>query len=161
MKIYDETKTKTLKEYDLNKGYLKDDVIIIHHPEVPFVKEEGHYETIAEYPNGGKDVEWIVDVQGTEYKEAYDENIAIKVYIPYSKIQLEKMNMEQQIEDLKQYLFDTDYVCCKLMEANSKFVISGDNLEIINLMEHYKDVLNKREKTRKEISTLEEKLKNI
>lgn len=61
-------------EYDRNTHYLIEDTIIsAHYDEVPFIKEEGHYETIAEYPNGGKDVKWVIDVPGQEYQAAYDE----------------------------------------------------------------------------------------
>lgn len=35
--------------------------------------EQGHYETIAEYPNGGKDVEWVIDIPEEGRWVAYDE----------------------------------------------------------------------------------------
>lgn len=80
MKVYNEDKTKILSDYDLTKGKLVEDTIIIHHEPVKGVEEQGHYETIAEYPNGGKDVKWIVDVKGVEAKEAYDEEERIYIY---------------------------------------------------------------------------------
>lgn len=61
-------------EYNKNTHYLVEETIVsAHYDEVLFVKEEGHYETIAEYPNGGKDVKWVIDVPGQEHQEAYDE----------------------------------------------------------------------------------------
>ena len=81
MKVYNKDKTKILTEYDLEKGYLKEDVLTTHYPEVKAVEEKGHYETIAEYANGGKDVEWVVDVKGVEYKPARDEEEQIYVYV--------------------------------------------------------------------------------
>lgn len=36
--------------------------------------EQGHYETVAEYPNGGKEVEWVVGVPEVGRWVAYDEN---------------------------------------------------------------------------------------
>lgn len=36
--------------------------------------EQGRYETIAEYPNGGRDVEWVVDVPEVGRWVAYDED---------------------------------------------------------------------------------------
>ena len=71
MKVYNKEKTILLEEYDLNKGYLKEDVLTTHYPEVKAVEEKGHYETIAEYHSGGKDVEWVVDVKGVEYRLVY------------------------------------------------------------------------------------------
>ena len=57
------------------------------------VKEKYHYETIAEYPNGGKDVKKVVDVEAVEAKEAWDEEIPIQKYILYTAEELEaKLN---------------------------------------------------------------------
>lgn len=85
MKVYNQDKTILLEEYDLNKGYLKEDVLTTHYPEVKEIKEQGHYVTIAEYPSGGKDVEWVVDVKGVEYQPARDEEEQIYVYVPYTQ----------------------------------------------------------------------------
>ena len=57
MKVYNQEKTLILNEYDLNKGYLVDDYIDI--PEVKGIEQQGHYETIKEYKNGGKDIDGI------------------------------------------------------------------------------------------------------
>lgn len=100
MRVFNQDKTIELKEYDLNRGFLLDDEIeiaheaeIIHHEAIAHVEEQGHYEVIKEYPNGGKDVEWVVDVPYVEGNEAYDEEVKpaytsleqIKIYIPYSE----------------------------------------------------------------------------
>ena len=47
---------------DLDSGFLIDDVIQVTHNYVIDKPEKGHWETIVEYPNGGKDVKWVVDV---------------------------------------------------------------------------------------------------
>lgn len=56
--IYNEEKTiqLLLEDCDLTKGQLICDTLEKIVPEQEAVAEEGHYETIAEYPNGGKDV---------------------------------------------------------------------------------------------------------
>lgn len=96
MRVFNENKTTELTEYSLEKGYLKADKLFIkHHEEVQKVEEQGHYETIAEYPNGGKDVEWVVDVEAVEHKDAYDEYEDIQVYIPYTAEELEKRKEEK------------------------------------------------------------------
>ena len=81
MKVYNEDKTKILEEYDLTKGYLKDDILTTTIEEEQAVEEVGHYETIKEYPNGGKDVKWVVDVEGKKYKHTETIVERIKVYI--------------------------------------------------------------------------------
>lgn len=89
MKILDESGIE-IKNPDLSIGYLKNDTLVVHHDAVDYVKEESHYEVIAEYPNGGKDLKKVVDVVGTEAKDAYDENIEIQRYILYTEQELEQ-----------------------------------------------------------------------
>ena len=88
MRILDENGNE-LETYDDTKGYLIDDkVLIAHHGAVEAVPDEGHYTVIAEYPNGGKDVEFVVDKPGTEAKDAWDEYEDIYRYIPYTAAEL-------------------------------------------------------------------------
>lgn len=89
MKILDESGIE-IKNPDLSIGYLKNDTLVVHHDAVDYVKEESHYEVIAKYPNGGKDLKKVVDVVGTEAKDAYDENIEIQRYILYTEQELEQ-----------------------------------------------------------------------
>lgn len=75
-----------LENPDLEKGYLKDDKIVIRYvsasAEVP---KQSHYEVVKEYPNGGKDMREVVDVPYKPAVEAHEETEDIKVYIPYSE----------------------------------------------------------------------------
>lgn len=88
MKVYNESKTELLEQYDLEKGYLKEDFIVHNFPESHEIKEISHYETIKVYPNGGKDVKKVIDVEGVEYKPARTENERIYIYIPYTAEEL-------------------------------------------------------------------------
>lgn len=95
MRIFDENDIEILSP-DLSKGYLKEDSLLItRHEAVKGVKEVGHYETVAEYPNGGKDVKWIVDVPGVEAREAWDEYEDILRYVPYTEIELKIQEIER------------------------------------------------------------------
>lgn len=87
MKIID-INGNSIENPDLTKGYLKDETQTIHHDAVQAVAEVSHYETIAEYPNGGKDVERVVDVPGVEAKDAWDEKIEVQVYHLYTTEEL-------------------------------------------------------------------------
>lgn len=94
MKIYNQTKTQELteNEVDLTKGYLQyDKLFVAHHEATEEVAEQSHYETIAEYPNGGKDVKKIIDVEYQPAREAYDEYEDIKVFVPYIPAELEEI----------------------------------------------------------------------
>ena len=102
MRVFNEDKTQELKEYDLNKGHLElDKLFIRHHKAVEEIKEQWHYETIAEYPNGGRDVSKVIDVPHQAPQEAFDEYEDIYVYIPYTDEELEKLNKPSELEILK------------------------------------------------------------
>jgi hypothetical protein len=76
--IYD----NELFDPDLTLGYLQEDKIFVkHHPATDEVEEKWHYEIIAEYANGGKDIKKIIDVPGVPGQEAWDEYESIYRYI--------------------------------------------------------------------------------
>jgi hypothetical protein len=95
MRIIDENGIE-VNSPDLEKGYLKNDsLLIMHHEEIKAVEETGHYEVIAEYPNGGKDVKWVVDVPGVEAKEAWDEYEDVLRYVAYTEVELKLKEYER------------------------------------------------------------------
>lgn len=141
MKVYNQDKTEILTEYDLEKGYLKEDKLFIkRHKAVKAVEEKGHYETVKEYPNGGKDIEWVVDVPGVEAKEAYDEYEEIQVYIPYSEKELAGF----EIAKLKAKLSATDYQAIKYAEG---FISEADYAPIKEQRQAWRDRINLLEQT--------------
>lgn len=93
MKVYNEEKTQVLTEYDLSKGYLKNETITRHVPVTEAVEEVSHYEIVKEYPNGGKDVKKIIDVEGRKAVPEHNESEEIKVYVLYSEAELEKRRL--------------------------------------------------------------------
>lgn len=101
MRILDENNIElTKEEVNLELGYLKPESIIsIHHEATKEVKAVGHYEVIAEYPNGGRDVAWIIDVPGVEAKEAWDEYEDIQRYILYTEEQLATKEEERKAKE--------------------------------------------------------------
>lgn len=111
MNIYD-AQGNTVQDFDPSRGRLKQQVRIHHHEAVDAVAEQGHWETIAEYPEtGGKDVQWVVDVPGVEAQEAWDEEETYWLYIPYTEEELEQMaeaaqlpSQEERIKELEEAL---------------------------------------------------------
>ena len=63
MKILDETGA-VVENPDLTLGYLTNDTQPLEHPAQEAVAEVAHYETVAEYPGGGRDVQKVIDVPG-------------------------------------------------------------------------------------------------
>lgn len=105
MKVYDKN-DQIIEKPDFDNGYIHPDKrLVAHHEAVEAVEEVGHYETIAEYPNGGKDVVWVVDTPGAAPQEAWDEYEDIYRYIPYTPEELEqiesKRTHEKRISDLE------------------------------------------------------------
>lgn len=96
MRILDQL-NNVLESIDEAKGYLINDRLFVkHHEAVEAVEAQGHWETIAEYPNGGKDVEWVVDVPGVEAKAAWDEYEDILRYVLYTEEELAEMEAERK-----------------------------------------------------------------
>ena len=87
MKILDETGA-VVGNPDLTLGYLTDDTQPLEHPAQEAVAEVAHYETVAEYPSGGRDVQRVVDVPGVPARPAWTEQLPIKRYIRYTAEEL-------------------------------------------------------------------------
>ena len=92
--VYDQ-QGNLLTEYDLNLGRLEASFRMEHHPAVEGVEEVWHWEVVREYPNGGKDAAKIIDVPGVEAQEAWEEEIPIHVYIPYTQAELDEIEAEK------------------------------------------------------------------
>ena len=106
---------------DLELGYLQDSHIhVAHHPAIEAVEEQGHYEVIAEYPNGGKDVKWVVDVEGVEAVEAWDEYEDILRYVLYSEEELDQRRKAAE----EAYKNSPEYRIAEL-EAALELLLSG------------------------------------
>lgn len=106
MEVYNQNKTEILTEYDLSKGYLTTDYIEEVVPEVQAIEEQGHYETVAEYPNGGKDVKWVVDIAGVEYQPERIEKVPITVYVPFTEEELKQQQINIKINRLTELTKD-------------------------------------------------------
>ena len=87
MKIIDETGA-VVENPDLTLGYLTADAEEVIHPAVEGVEEQWHWETVTEYPNGGKDVQKIIDVPGVPAQAAWTEQVPVQRYIRYTAEEL-------------------------------------------------------------------------
>ena len=87
MKIIDENGA-AIENPDLTLGYLVGGTEPVEHPAVEGVEEVSHYETVAEYPNGGKDVQRVVDVPGVPAQAAWTEQVPVQRYIRYTDEEL-------------------------------------------------------------------------
>ena len=92
--IYSE-QMERIENPDLTLGYLKPSTRTEHHEAVEGVQEVWHYETVAEYPNGGRDIRKVVDVPGVAAQASWDEEIPIQIYVPYTQEELDRMEAER------------------------------------------------------------------
>lgn len=92
--IYNE-RMERIDSPDLKLGWLRTGTRTVHHDAVEGVNEVWHYETVAEYENGGRDIRKVVDVPGVEAKPAWDEEIGIQIYVPYTQEELDRMEEEK------------------------------------------------------------------
>lgn len=104
MRILDKNGAQ-LTNPDLELGHLVEEQLLLeHHPKVEAIPEQWHYETVAEYPNGGKDIAKVVDIPGVEEKEAWDEYETILRYVPYTEEELAAKNkptLESRVDILE------------------------------------------------------------
>ena len=87
MKILDETGA-VVENPDLTLGYLTTSTEEVTHPAVEGVEEVSHYETVTEYPGGGRDVRKVIDVPGVPAQAAWTEQVPVQRYIRYTAEEL-------------------------------------------------------------------------
>ena len=127
MKILDETGA-VIESPDLTLGYLISSTEPVEHPAVAAVPETSHYETVAEYPGGGRDVRRVIDVPGVPGREAWTEQVPVQKYLRYTAEELaaqeeERKKAEEQaglpgtVSDLMQQLTDLQLAVCELYEG--------------------------------------------
>ena len=95
MRIFNKDKTIEITDaVNTTMGYFQADKILLKH--IDKVEEQGHYETIKEYANGGKDIAYVVDKPAVKEQNIYEN---ILVFIPYTKNEL----ILNEINSLKEW----------------------------------------------------------
>lgn len=162
---------------DFEAGRIEYHEANVRHRWVSDVEEQGHYETVAEYDNGGKDLEWVVDVEGSGHWETvYDNDEPVEhfdgfigddwphdveiqdtwsygLYVKYSEeelAQIESDKRQSDIAELKRKLSESDYVITKISEYN----VSGEQLSDDDA-ERYAAIIEQRAQWRAQINELE------
>ena len=87
MKIIDETGA-VVENPDLTLGYLTGSTEEITHPAAEGVEEQWHWETVTEYPNGGRDVRKVIIGRDAHVKDWQLEQVPVQRYIRYTDEEL-------------------------------------------------------------------------
>lgn len=106
MKIIDENGA-AIEAPDLTLGYLVDGTEPVEHSAVEGVEEVSHYETVAEYPNGGRDVRRVIDVPGVPAQAAWTEQVPVQKYIRYTAEELAAQEEARKKQEAKDKLPET------------------------------------------------------
>ena len=96
MKIIDDKTGLEIQNPDLTQGWLHDETEAVEHPAQEGVPELSHYETVAEYPSGGKDVRKVIDREGVPARDAWTEQVPIQRYILYTAEELAAKEEERK-----------------------------------------------------------------
>lgn len=176
MIIFDQ-EGNVIENPDTELGYLAIESMNVTVKWIVDVPSTGHYETIAEYPNGGKDIEWRIDTPEEGHWGVYDESGEIvehfdgfipedwpheeehqttwqfQRYIPYTEEELASIEVAKkqgEIDAIKTKLAETDYVVTKL----SELMLTGGSLSEEDA-ERYSEIIANRQAWRDEINQLE------
>jgi hypothetical protein len=106
MKIIDENGA-AIETPDLTLGYLVGGTEPVEHPAVEGVEEVSHYETVTEYPGGGRDVRKVIEVPGVPAQAAWTEQVPVQRYIRYTEEELAAREKERQKQEAKDKLPET------------------------------------------------------
>ena len=106
MKIIDETGA-VVENPDLTLGYLVGGTEPVEHPAVEGVEEVSHYETVTEYPGGGRDVRKVIDVPGVPAQAAWTEQMPVQRYIRYTEEELAAQEEARKKQEAKDKLPET------------------------------------------------------
>lgn len=151
-------------------------------------EEEGHYITLVEYPNGGKDVDWVVDVPEvghweTRYEdgtlvdmehydgdeqpdESWDHTVEYttywdyNLYTLYTEEELEQITKEKEKEQLLIQLWDLEQ---KMYESDAVVMqIVEQQILGVEVMDadaqHYAEVIAQRMDWRSQIAELKSQI---
>ena len=133
MKIIDETGA-VVENPDLTLGYLVGGTEPVEHPAVEGVEEVSHYETVTEYPGGGRDVRKVIDVPGVPARPAWVEQLPVKRYIRYTAEELAAQEEARKKQEAKDKLPETVAALqAALADADTLNLDQGYRLTLLEL----------------------------
>ena len=125
MKIIDETGA-VVENPDLTLGYLVGGTEPVEHPAVEGVEEQWHWETVTEYPGGGRDVRKVIDVPGVPAQAAWTEQVPVQKYVRYTAEELAAQEEERKKAEAREKLPET---VAALQEDNKTLKKENDMLK--------------------------------
>ena len=115
MEIYSE-KMELLQNPDMEKGRLKEGTRKVRHEAIEAVEEKWHYETVREYKGGGRDIRRVIDVPGRAARAAWEEEVPIRIYVPYTQAELEEIEAQKNKPTLDERVRRLEEIVRRMME---------------------------------------------
>lgn len=153
MRILDKDNNELTDSSELQSAgkLVKETINTVFHAAVEAIEETGHYETVAEYDNGGKDVAWVVDTPGRAAREEYWETEDILRFVPFTAEEIK----QKKLSELKTELAGTDNAILEGLESVLRCKSVTDLLAVLaKAAIDLQDVLDIRTALREEIMTL-------
>ena len=119
MRIFDENNNEILEsDVDRAIGYVTEETInTVYHDAIEETPEQSHYIVVAEYENGGQDVEKVIDVPYQQAKDAYWETEDILRYKLFTDDELkERLNRQKDAFRLEAQTLYTAMMTDTLLE---------------------------------------------
>ena len=89
-----------IQEYDLETGKLVPSRLLVqHHEAVEFQAAQYEDQLVEEYENGGRLYNHICVSPAVQGKPAWDEYEDVKMYVPYTKEELEEIQKQKEAEE--------------------------------------------------------------
>lgn len=104
LKVYDENDNRiAIDDLEPENGKLVSyRRLVAHHDAVKASPRKSHYKVLKTYPNGGQDLEEIVDEEAHEAKDAWDEYEDAHRFVPYTdeeRVSLAQNTINSQAQD--------------------------------------------------------------
>lgn len=104
LKVYDENDNRiAIDDLEPENGKLVSyRRLVAHHDAVKASPRRSHYKVLKTYPNGGQDLEEIVDEEAHEARDAYDEYENAYRFVPYTdeeRVSLAQNTINSQVQD--------------------------------------------------------------
>ena len=115
-----------ISDPDYEAGYTVEEVVVTaHHDAAEAVEERWHYEVVAEYPNGSREMAKVVDVPGSPAQDAWDETEEILRWIPYSAEELAQRQAERLAREAEERAAAEDAAALERENARLRAQVSA------------------------------------
>lgn len=134
MRIFNKDKSREIQQNEVNsltEKLVNDKIFVKHYEAIQEVPKKSHIEVVRIYPNGGKDVREVVDVEYIKPQKSYDE---------YEDIfRVEPLTKEEVLDNLRRL---REQECFTIINRGMPWYAQIDNNQNLEIMRWYKEWLD-------------------